>query len=415
MLTAPRLEKVREKIAASLDEMMARISFCIATELDEELRQVLRNCAACNQDEPLYVLPSGSRAWMALDDGQPVRLVSDAPSDACRLVVSGLEADDDLWGAIVTSIARTQASSKAWDLISPIFDARVAPTVNQIKNLLDRAPVIETIAYELFTTSSLMLEGQRLALLSPTMSVADRDAMLVEYWLTLHRMGHLLTIASSPTARPWLADMATNNAWRDWTPTFLLTRERTLWLMAIAAKSAIAFGESVVDIYLARLAGRKHPLDCFDALVGLVAIGLDRPDIAAKIVNEIDRAGQIAQRHLAQSSQVWFMLNCAMQTLVRPDVSEKRFDQLVRKAARLELAHPKLLGLDAVRLDPTEAVPRAGQLGLIALPHIARTPLGSYYPRRSTPGFVLRPLDISKIVRRAWGVAASKHGSSTLH
>jgi len=395
--------------------MMARLAFCMAAELDEELRKILREYAGCSQDEPLYVLPSGSRAWMVLDGGQPVRLVSDAPAVARKFIVGGQEADDGLWEKIVTSITRTQANNKALDLMSPIFDARIAPTVDQIKKILDRAPIIETLAYELFTVTGLMLEGQRLVMLSPSIPAADRDAILVEYWLTVHRMGHLLTIASRPAARPWLADMAKSHTWKDWTPTFILTRERTLWLMAIAAKSAIAFGESVVDIYLGRLAGSKHPLECFDALVGLVAIGLDRPDITSKIVHEIEQAGAFARRQLAQSPHIWFMLNCAMQTLTRPDVSEKRFGELLRKAERSEIAHPKLLGLDAIRLDPLEAVPTSGQLGLIALPHIARAPLGSYYPRRCTPGFVLRPRDISKIVRRAWGIDAGARGSSTLH
>jgi hypothetical protein len=89
------------------------------------------------------------------------------------------------------------------------------------------------------------------------------------------------TIASSPAAGPWLAEMASSFTWKEWTPAFVLSREKTLWLMAAAAKSAAAFGEPVLDRYLGKLSRLDHPVKSFDALLGLVAIGLDRPDIAS--------------------------------------------------------------------------------------------------------------------------------------
>ena len=48
----------------------------------------------------------------------------------------------------------------------------------------------------------------RRRLLTAPLPDTDRDGMLIDYWTTLHTMGHLLTIASSPAARPWLLEMA---------------------------------------------------------------------------------------------------------------------------------------------------------------------------------------------------------------
>ena len=62
--------------------------------------------------------------------------------------------------------------------------------------------------------------------------------------------------------------------WINWTPTFTLLRERTVWLAACAARSAAAFGEPVVERYLSPLGRASHPFKIFDALFGLTAIAL---------------------------------------------------------------------------------------------------------------------------------------------
>lgn len=67
------------------------------------------------------------------------------------------------------------------------------------------------------------------------------------YSAELSCTGQLALVASSNEARPWLADMANSFVWENWTPSFVLLRERTFWLAAIAARSAAAFGESVVE------------------------------------------------------------------------------------------------------------------------------------------------------------------------
>jgi hypothetical protein len=398
-----------------LDEMITRLAIFLAVERDRELQRAMRRVADCAEGTPLYVMPSPSRAWLLLEENRPVRLVSDIPDGVRRLAMNELQAGHDLWKEVFAATARVGADERAWKLLAPIFNAGASPTANQIAKLLKWAPVIEMLAYECFTTASTLIDGIRRRLLTAPLPDTDRNGMLIDYWTTLHTMGHLLTIASSPAARPWLVEMASSFTWREWTPSFVLSRERTLWLMSAAAKSAIAFGEPVIDRYLSKLSRSDHPVKSFDALLGLVAIGLDRPDIAGAVVTEIEAIGASGVQGRSRSSYVGLMLNSAIETLREPQASEKLFDRLMRDAATTKLAHPKLFGLDALRLDSAEIILERGLLGLIALPSIIRSPLGEYYPRRSNPALLIRPRDISLILERAWAASSTDHGPRTLH
>jgi hypothetical protein len=411
--TVSASDEIRERMTAYLDEMITRLAFCLAVERDRELQRAMRRVVDCAEGTPLYVMPSPSRAWLILEENRPVRLV-DVPDGVRRLAMSELEAGHDLWREVFAATARVGADERAWKMLAPIFNAGASPTANQIAKLLKWAPVLEMLAYQCFTTASMVVDRMRRRLLTAPLSDTDRDGMLVEYWITLHTMGHLLTITSSPAARPWLLEMASAFTWREWTPSFVLSRERTLWLMAAAAKSAVAFGEPVIDRYLSKLSRSDHPVKSFDALLGLVAIGLDRPDTAAAVATEIEAIGASGVQGRSRSSYVGLMLKSAVETLREPQASEKIFHRLTRDAATTKFAHPKLFGLDALRLDSAEIIQEDGLLGLVALPSIIRLPLGDYYPRQSN-SMLIRPRDISLILERAWAAAPSDYGPRVLH
>ena len=96
--------------------------------------------------------------------------------------------------------------------------------------------------------------------------------------------------------------------------------------------------------YLRNLSRSDHPLKSFDALLRLVAIGLDRPDTARAITTEIELISKVRNRSWINLLDPMF--RSAIETLKEPHLAEKRFDRLTRAAAAVELAHPKLLGLD---------------------------------------------------------------------
>ena len=180
---------------------------------------------------------------------------------------------------------------EVWDFIKYARDHGIPLTGPRIAEITSWAPVIEVVAYQYFTNAGILLDNIRRPILADGVSSADRDSRLIGYWSVLHTMGHLLTVASSTGARPWLTQMAMSFEWRTWSPTFTLSRERTLWLMAAAVKSAVTFGEAVVEKYLKKLSASDHPVKSFDALAGLVAIGLDQPNSSGHILTELLAAG----------------------------------------------------------------------------------------------------------------------------
>jgi hypothetical protein len=393
---------------------MQGIALCLAVEHDRNLQGAIRTAADCEGVGPLYVMPSPSRAWLLLEGNRPARLGEDVRDGIRRFAINELEPSHDLWGDIFSSITRVGANEKAWKILAPIFNADASPTAAQMVKLMNWAPVLEVFAYQCFVTATMLVDGIRRRLLTEPLSDTDRDRTLIDYWTTLHTMGHLLALASSPSARPWLAKLGSAFPWRDWTPSFVLSRERTLWLMAAAAKSAVAFGESVIDRYLRKLSRSDHPLKSFDALLGLVAIGLDQPGAANSITTSIEVIAASRLDHPSWANLLDPMFRSAIETLSEPLVSEKRFERYARDAGGTKLSHPKLLGLDGLRLDSTELTQDGRVLGLIALPSIARSQVPEIYPRQAN-SLLLRPRDISLILERAWAAASPEAGRRVLH
>jgi hypothetical protein len=96
------------------------------------------------------------------------------------------------------------------------------------------------------------------------------------------------------------------------------------------------------------------------------------------------------------------MFRSAIETLSEPQLSEKRFERYARDAGGTKLSHPKLLGLDGLRLDSTE------------LTQVVRSQVPEIYPRQAN-SLLLRPRDISLILERAWAAASPEAGRRVLH
>lgn len=125
------------------------------------------------------------------------------------------------------------------------------------------------------------------------------EARLAQYWMAMHAMGNTMLLSSAPEANPWLSDLAKRIQRVSWTPTFPLLRERTLWLAACAARSAIAFGIDVVEKYLRVVSHATHPVRVFDALYGLSAIALEDADAARSVLAELrSLKGALKRRNL---------------------------------------------------------------------------------------------------------------------
>src|SRR5258708_11420213 len=94
---------------------------------------------------------------------------------------------------------------------------------------------------------------------SKVKDLKESEARLAQYWVAMHAMANTILLSSAPEANPWLSGMAKRIQWILWTPTIPLLRERTLWLAACVARSAIPFGHRGVEKYLRLVSPPTQP------------------------------------------------------------------------------------------------------------------------------------------------------------
>jgi hypothetical protein len=412
--------ELRSSMIVDANELFARLTFAITVEQDAQLHSRIRRFARVRASEPLMVSLPESDAWlMIIDAGRPAT-VQRAPIPGLVQVDLDDAANQDgaLRTDLMTATNRTKATSQALRLLTPLFDSQQVPNREQVDILSRWAPAIERVAYRFCAFAVILLDSLRPALVG---ALNDPDGppeeRLIEYWNLAHTMGHLSLLASPPDAHPWLTGLANSFEWLNWTPTFPLLRERTLWLSAVAARCAVAFGEGTIDKYLETFARAEHPMKSFDALFGLLAIALDREPKAAHVVAEIQRIRRgSSHRRAPFGALVETMTSTALNVLRDPAAARLRFDQIGSLGMDRQLrATGGFLTPAALRQDPTEILWSGEMLGLLALPTVVGTPAQTYYPVSSAPTFGVPPSphEIASVIGRAW--APERIAQSTVH
>ena len=409
---------IRHGMIDDLNEMVRRLSCAIALEQDAPLQAKLARKAGAAHNGLLTVLIPKSEAWLSLGAGRSPRVHRDAPLGIIPIKFEELARRDGAIGETLTAaIDRTQANDQAAKLLGPFFDLEPGPTRAQMRDLLKWAPVLEQVAYRYTARTTTLLDRLRPELLTAADEPsAARDQKLLEYWSLLHTGGHFSLLASSAEARPWLTGMAQSFTWETWTPTFPLLRERTLWLAAVGARSAVAFGEPVIEPYLTALALANHPLRTMDALCGLVAIALDQERTAPAILAELVKARDILSRQTRSDGPLMrVLIDSAIQTLREPQRAARELIEDWPVADHWSQKANGLLNTIALRLDPTEVLPSKSTVGLIALPVLAAMGTAAYYPEEPTRELAMPPQVIAAILSRAWGAGSQSQSAATLH
>jgi hypothetical protein len=395
-------------IVVAANELLVKLATATAFEQDTKLQASLRRFAGISEAKPAMIRLPKSEAWLEIGPGR-VRTIHRTPIEDIAQIRTdeAIEADERLREVFVGAMARTKALQQARRLLNPLFDTSKPPTREHIRTLLKWSPVIEHNAYSYCAHAASALDSQRPVILKEIGSISTaQSSRLAEYWNCVHAMGHLTLLASTPGARPWLVEMAESFVWVNWTPTFPLLRERTLWLAALAARSAIAFGEPVIEKYMACLAMATHAMKSFDAIFGLVAIALDQPNLAGDLVTELVKLREILVRQpFPHASYTNRAIETAVQVLREPDSAQREFKSTVGVADdSQEYGLSNMFATATSRSDPAYILPSGKYLGLIALPFIVGTAAEAYYPsrspRRSEASIV--PHEISAIMRHAW-------------
>ncbi|HEY2610919.1 MAG TPA: hypothetical protein VGI94_08935 [Reyranella sp.] len=293
-------------------------------------------------------------------------------------------------------------------LVRPLLGPAEVPTRQEFAALLPWAPALEQVAYKTAASIAVTLELLR-SFIVPDLHAGARvrPSLLRQYWQRMHAAAQFFLLASDAAAGPWLGDMARQFDWVNWTPTFTLLRERTTWLAACAARSAAAFGEPVIQGYLAKLEVASHPFKAFDALFGLTAVALGNPGLSSSIAAEVHLLRRLADAGGRLSSPYVRQAYGDAIELIEGTADWAAGDGEEIEALGWKIESPAGLATElALRTDPAIITQSGHLLGFLILPLVFATPVAQFNParrinprsRQSTPTDV-----IAKVLRGAWG------------
>ncbi len=394
------IEQLVELLGTVSSEMVTQLAASMAITRDARLRGRLGEIAAADSGEE-FLIELKEQSWLKVGgDGYTVDRKRQAGLSAINLgeVLRALPSFEQ---SLQDSMQRTHAKRDAYNIIEPLFQPWPIQSRSNFHEIFEWAPLLEQLAYKSAMRVLQVLDALRSVVrLELSGAVRSGATSLQVYWQLLHALGQLTLVASSSEARPWLAHMANSFVWERWSPSFVLLRERTFWLAAIAAKSAAAFGESVVEGYLKRLAQAKHPTMVFDALFGLSAIGLGNPSSKAAILAELRRLRDGNLALTRDHSVSLICLESAVRVLSGSQAGQREFRQLHWHAgsAKGMATRAALIG------DPAALSASGEYLGFSMLQFVADCPHDEHFPK--FPAHSDEDISRGKIAavfRRAWG------------
>lgn len=404
MTNPDRFEDVSNAVG-DINEVVAVVAIASTLDRDSDLRRKLRRYADCPNDHPLNLELSVGSAGLQLRPDGSLHPVRSAELQITTNFDTLISQNPELQHMIKLALPKITENVKA--TILPFVAPGALPSREQYDRLERWAPLIEAPAYRFCARALGELDSWRgSALVEAQEDISDRDTVIERYYALIHTVAHLTLLCSSQGATPWLYDMGKSLTCNEWTPTFPLARERTLWLAAAAARSAIAFGADVVDRYVDVLVSATDVTQLFDALLGLTAIGLSDRNVRDRIADHIAAEENATLRRLMFRTEfVEAAYRSATGCLsLREDDAATDNDLM----ARLSWRPASLRGLgtpQAFRLDPTDIDETGHMIGFRALPHILRAKVSFHYPLRpGAHGPVLPTLEeMPELLTRAWG------------
>lgn len=395
------------------DTEIARVlAVALAIGADRGLNEQLRGLAGVEAGSAFAVSQPDQDVWLTV---QADRVVAGRhrPDGVALVEREALRANGHaIARAMSAALAQSTALADAARLIRPLLGPAEAPSRREFMALLPWTPALEQVAYKTAASIAVTLDLLR-AYIVPTLHAGGRvePRLLRQYWQRMHAAAQFLLLASDRAAGPWLGEMARQFDWVNWTPTFTLTRERTTWLAACAARSAAAFGEPVVQRYLGRLDAAPHPFKVFDALFGLTAIALGSPPLAPAIAAEVRLMQRLAEARGALLSSYVRQAYADAIAVIEGTAVWAGSDAPEIEALGWRDGDAGLTTATALRTDPAIVTPSGHLLAFVVLPVVLATPLAHFNPRRATGSRARQstPLDVvAEVVRGSWSPSSSK-------
>jgi hypothetical protein len=379
--------------------IIASIASGLCIGADRSIQERLRHLAGVPGGGPFLV--KRPRVWLEVV-GTNVKVhrreIQGLPSIDLEAV---LLRNPEFESTLLDTIKRSGAADKASRMLKPFIGGGTVPTRQQYFGIRGWQPAFEHLAYRMGTVAAALLDLIRPQVLGESGTVYP--SRLAAYWSGMTVLGQTMLLASDPEARPWLSEMAGQFVWTNWTPTFSLIRERTVWLAAIAARSAIAFGAPVIERYVDALSRAKVPMKAYDALFGLTAIALSDYQAAPAILKEIRR---VLAADTLQSQYAARMYDDAIALISAIGEADRIDDRILHQLGWSPYSQRGFATKAAfTTIDPTRITHTGRLLGFAILPKLVAARVEDYYPVSSSRKRVLKVsnLAVSRIIARAWG------------
>jgi hypothetical protein len=290
------------------------------------------------------------------------------------------------------------------------------PGRRSVEAILQWAPALEMPAYGAAASLSTMLDEERPRLFAK-IPREERTAAASRrrYWELVNLMGRLTILSTEPEARSWLSEMANSFEWITWTPSWPLLRERSLWLAAIAARSAAAFGAGVTDRYLDTLGHARKPMKIFDALFGLTAVALGSPSHRDAILTEMHKSiAYLESQSALGEPTVRLAADQAIDILREPKAAENwSKSEIAGFGMQQSLFAPRILASDGAM--PLKNV---GHPAFAILPFALSAQILDFFPTFASAKaglhLGLSKMDIKTLISSAWS-SERPVGLATLH
>ncbi|WP_204117346.1 hypothetical protein [Paraburkholderia sp. C35] len=243
-----------------------------------------------------------------------------------------------------------------------------------------------TNAYTWVTLAGMLLDSKRESLKKQIKAGGIRQRFVIkEYASLVHSMGAFMCLACAGSDNRWLEVMAEQVPWGNWTPSLVLSRERSLLSTLQGATVASAFGVVAIDRYLDRLVSVGTPFGVFDCVIGLVSLARQHTNFAGNILNGIYKGLRFRERRLDEDAQILRALwKSARIALEEPECGERFLLDWAKGFGNIDFAQtsdrPGDGFLSAVRSD-IDGAQMVGEYfpAILAVPLFSNEQPGAFY------------------------------------
>ncbi|MEX3969640.1 hypothetical protein [Paraburkholderia caribensis] len=295
----PSQQFFQAQLQNSEKNIVERVAIGMALECDRRLAREMTDRVVLPTGEPVQVLSVDEMGpALVFDvDFRFLYATSSYPEGATRPRFTLQNLRQHVLADMQAAIANSGALLQAGNLVRQVVDNPVSVTREEFAQLFRWRHLFVISAYRWLTVASMEMDSKRETYKHAVKQKSLRSAhLLAEYHSRLDTMKIMMALACTAPQSDWLLDMANTFTWVTCTPSFVLTRERSMTGALQAAAAASWYGLGVVDQYHERLANAATPISALDSTLALTALSLRFPQSAWEIFRGMQSSMEFARK-----------------------------------------------------------------------------------------------------------------------